>query len=75
MHQHPGRFASRPEFSKETFMNRISVQSLKPRNPLVAACRQRHAGVHQRSAGGQRQMARRTLNRELVDLHQLRKSP
>ena len=56
-------------------MNRITVQSLKPRNPLVAACRQRHAGVHQRSAGGQRQMARRTLNRELVDLHQLRKSP
>ena len=49
-------------------MNRITVKTLKPRNPLVAASRQRHAGVHQRAAGGQRQLARRHLHRELVDL-------
>ena len=55
-------------------MNRITVKTLKPRNPLVAASHQRHAGAHQRSAGGQRQMARQRLHRELVDLHQ-RHSP
>lgn len=50
-------------------MNRITVKTLKPRNPLVAASRQRHAGVHQRSAGGQRQLDQRHLRRELIDLH------
>ena len=56
-------------------MNRITVKSLKPRNPLVAACHRRHAGAHRRSAGGHRQQARRSLQRELVDLQPLRHSP
>ncbi len=56
-------------------MNRITVKFLKPRNPLVAASRQRHAGTHRRSAGGQRQLAGRSLHRELVDLHRQRQSP
>jgi hypothetical protein len=75
MHQHPGRFAFRLDLSKETHMNRITVKFLKPRNPLVAASRQRHAGTHRRSAGGQRQLAGRSLHRELVDLHRQRQSP
>ena len=37
----------------------------KPRNPLVAAAARRHAGVHQRSASGQRQRAALALRREL----------
>lgn len=46
-------------------MKRLRVPTLKPRNPLVAACRLRVAGVHGRSVGGQRQQAERALQREL----------
>ncbi|MFT3819369.1 MAG: hypothetical protein QM750_17320 [Rubrivivax sp.] len=56
-------------------MERISLKTLKPRNPLVAAGRMRHAGAHRRGAGGERQDARRGLQRELADLHRQRHSP
>lgn len=56
-------------------MNRITVKTLKPRNPLVAASHRRHAGAHRRSAGGQRQQARRSLQRDLSALHHQRHSP
>ena len=56
-------------------MNRISIKPLKPRNPLAVAGRLRHAGVHRRSGGGQRQGAERGLQRELADLRRLRHSP
>lgn len=56
-------------------MERIRIETLKPRNPLVAASRMRHAGVHRRSAGGERQGAARGLQRELADLHRQRQSP
>ena len=56
-------------------MDHITVKTLKPRNPLVAASRMRAAGAHRRSAGGQRQGAQRTLQRELRELHQHRHSP
>jgi hypothetical protein len=56
-------------------MERISLKTLKPRNPLVAASRMRHAGAHRRSGGGERQGAERGLQRELADLHRQRHSP
>lgn len=43
----------------------ITVKSLKPRNPLVAAARFRRAGSHRQSVGSQRRQAMRTLQREL----------
>jgi hypothetical protein len=45
---------------------KISTHTLKPRNPLVAACLQRHAGSHRRGAGAQRLLAKRELQRELL---------
>lgn len=56
-------------------MNRITVKTLKPRNPLVAASHRRHAGAHRRSAGGQRLQSRLGLQRELADLRHQRYSP
>jgi hypothetical protein len=56
-------------------MDHITVKSLKPRNPLVVAARRRVAGVHRRSAGGQRQGAQRALQRDLRELQQHRHSP
>lgn len=45
---------------------KITTYTLKPRNPLVAACLHRHAGAHRRAAGAQRQLAKRELQRELL---------
>lgn len=56
-------------------MNKFAVPSLKPRNPLVAASRRRLAGAHRRTAGGQRQLLRHSLQRELRDLDRQRHSP
>lgn len=47
----------------------VTLPSRKPRNPLVPAARQRLAGAHRRSGGGQRQRARNALRRELRDTH------
>ena len=44
---------------------KITLKTLKPRNPLVAAARQRLAGAHRRSASAERQRARSVLRREL----------
>ncbi len=44
---------------------KITLVTRKPRNPLVAAARQRLAGVHQKSASAHRQRAQRALRREL----------
>ena len=44
---------------------KITLDALKPRNPLVAAARQRLAGSHRRSASAERQRARSALHREL----------
>ncbi len=53
----------------------ITLARPKPRNPLVAACRQRQAGAHRRSNGGQRQRGKQTLRAELLDHHRQRHSP
>ena len=45
---------------------KITVNTLKPRNPLVAACLHRRAGTHRRPASALRQMAKRELQRALL---------
>ncbi len=45
---------------------KITVNTLKPRNRLVAAALLRQAGLHRRDAGGQRQLTKRELQRELL---------
>lgn len=47
----------------------VTLNSTKPRNPLVAAAHRRLAGMHRRSVGGQRQQARQALRRELQHAH------
>ena len=45
---------------------KITLNTSKPRNRLVAACLHRHAGAHRRSMGASRQLAKRELQRELL---------
>ncbi len=52
-----------------------TLKTLKPRNPLVAAARQRVAGAHGPSPRAQRAMSRRALQRELQSLDRHRPSP
>ena len=56
-------------------MQTFNVPAPKPRNPLVAACRRRHAGAHRRSAGGIRQRERLALKSELRTLQRQHHSP
>ena len=44
---------------------KITLIPQKPRNPLVAASLQRHAGTHRRSNRAERQRAGSALRREL----------
>ena len=44
---------------------KFTLTPRKPRNPLVAACLQRHAGTHRRSNRAERQRAADALRREL----------
>ena len=48
---------------------KITVDTRKPRNPLVAPAHFRHAGTHRPRGGAMRQQAGRTLRREL-DQHE-----
>lgn len=48
---------------------KIRLSPAKPRNPLVAAALQRHAGSHRRSTGAQRQHERMALRRDLQHEH------
>lgn len=47
---------------------KLSLPTLKPRNPIVAPSRLRQAGAHRRPAGGERQQAQRALRREIDHL-------
>jgi hypothetical protein len=51
---------------------KLTVKTLKPRNPLVAASHRRLAGAHRTSAGARRQQAERALRQ---DIDRLRLSP
>ena len=51
---------------------KITLKTLKPRNPLVGATRFRHAGSHRSGIGSQRREAMRALQREL---EQMKNSP
>lgn len=56
-------------------MNTLRIKTLKPRNPLVAASRMRHAGAHRTSTSGLRQQGQAALRRELRELDRPRHSP
>ena len=47
---------------------KLTIQTPKPRNPLVAASLRRRAGAHTESAGARRQQARSAMRRELAAL-------
>ncbi|CAN5263822.1 hypothetical protein BH11PSE9_BH11PSE9_36510 [soil metagenome] len=49
---------------------KITVNTLKPRNPLVALARLRRAGSHQTGGRAMRQQASRLLQRELDHMKQ-----
>lgn len=49
---------------------KITVKPLKPRNPLVAAARFRHAGSHRTDARTMRRLGSRSLQRDLDQLKQ-----
>jgi hypothetical protein len=44
---------------------KFTVRICRPRNPLVAPSRARHAGRHARGEGAQRQQSKHLLRREL----------
>lgn len=44
---------------------KITIKTLKPRNPIVVHARLRSAGSHQPRGGSARQLARRSMQREL----------
>ena len=54
---------------------KLTLKTIKPRNPFVAAARSRVAGAHQPSAGALRQRAEQALRRDLSALHRLRPEP
>jgi hypothetical protein len=72
MRKHPGRRTFRPAVAADRgdADMKITLKTLKPRNPLVAAARFRRAGMH--GAGGRlsRQQARHALRRELTQMKQ-----
>jgi hypothetical protein len=56
-------------FLEENFM-KITINTRKPRNPLVAPAHFRRAGLHQPRGGSMRQQAGRALRRELDQFKQ-----
>jgi len=48
---------------------KLTLRSVKPRNPFVAASLRRRAGSHFKGAGAQRRQAARALQCELVHAH------
>jgi hypothetical protein len=54
---------------------KISLTTLKPRNPLVAPAHFRRAGAHQPRGASLRQRSGRALRRELEQLSRLKDSP
>ena len=49
-------------------MSKLIVKASKPRNPLVAAARFRHAGQHGAAQGAARREGHQALQRELSKL-------
>jgi hypothetical protein len=52
-------------------IQKLILKTTKPRNPLVAASRQRRAGSHRRCGGALRQQAAQTLRRDIHRLHEI----
>lgn len=54
---------------------KLSLKTLKPRNPFVVAGLQRHAGAHRPGAGARRQQAERAVRQELSHLEGRHRRP
>ena len=54
---------------------KITLNNLKPRNPLVASVRFRRAGTHRQDGAALRQQGDRSLRRELDQLTRPKDSP
>jgi hypothetical protein len=52
-------------------IRKFTLKNLKPRNPLVQACRQRQAGAHRLGGGALRQQAAQALRRDVDRLHEI----
>jgi len=48
---------------------KLTVKTIQPRNPFVAAALRRHAGSHRRGMATARQSVRRELRAEVKQLH------
>jgi hypothetical protein len=58
----------RPACNEKELLMKITLNTLKPRNPLVAASRRRLAGPHRSGTGAQRQQAKAGLRQEVARL-------
>jgi hypothetical protein len=47
----------------------LRMKTLRPRNPVAPAARQRRAGSHRPAAGASRQFSQRALREEIARLH------
>lgn len=47
----------------------LRLKTLRPRNPVAFAARQRHGGSHRPGAGALRQRSRHELREEIARLH------
>ena len=47
---------------------KIVITLPRPRNPLVAAAKFRHAGMHRKAGASRRQQTARRLRRELTEM-------
>jgi len=52
---------------KTSFRIEPSQKSMKPRNPVAVAAKQRAAGSHAKTTSAQRQMQKRSLKKILVE--------
>jgi hypothetical protein len=54
---------------------KLTLKTLKPRNPFVAASLRRSAGAHRASAGSQRQQAERAVRQEVSHMEGRHRRP
>lgn len=54
---------------------KMTLKTLKPRNPFVLAGLRRHAGAHRPGAGARRQQAERAVRQETRQLEERHRRP
>lgn len=61
--------ANKTQNTRQKLMFRLEASG-KPRNPVAVAAKQRHAGAHGPSVGGERVQARTLLQKLLKQMHE-----